>query len=85
MFGYETKVTRAGRRSRTVRTSIPDAIVHMLEISAGDELEWVLEFGNGATKAVVRKVTKPKNNVPSTTSQRDKTTTTTQRATFEEV
>lgn len=46
MFKYNTKVNSANLNSKTLRASIPKEIVKLLELQAGDSIEWNVDIIN---------------------------------------
>ena len=45
-YKYNTKVNSANLNSKTLRASIPKEIVKLLELQAGDSIEWNVDIIN---------------------------------------
>jgi molybdopterin-binding protein len=43
MAEFNSKVTVARPKSLSLRTTIPEAVVKMLELKAGDEISWIVK------------------------------------------
>ena len=56
MFKYNTKVNSANLNSKTLRASIPKEIVKLLELQAGDSIEWnVSKINNKEFQIIINK------------------------------
>lgn len=49
MFKYDTKANIANNKGKSLRTTIPKEIVKILDISAGDSIEWNVDVINNDT------------------------------------
>lgn len=43
MFKYNSKINVANPKSNSLRAGIPKEIVKLLEVEAGDTMEWIVE------------------------------------------
>lgn len=54
-MGTITKVTQSTKASKSVKATIPEAIVEFLQLSHGDGVEWQMKTDKDERYAVVRK------------------------------
>lgn len=54
-MGTITRVTQSTRKSKSVKATIPEAIVEFLELSRQDSVEWLMKTDGPERYAVVRK------------------------------
>ena len=55
-MSLESALNVAKPASKSLRATVPEAIVHYLELTAGDRLDWRMDFQDGKRIAIVRKV-----------------------------
>lgn len=56
MFKYSSKVNVANPKSNSLRAGIPKEIVKILDLNAGDKIEWNVEVvNNNEFKIIVNK------------------------------
>lgn len=56
LFKQKTKLGKGASNTNAVRTSVPATIVRMLDVKAGDKIEWTVESINDELKITVTKV-----------------------------
>lgn len=54
----QTTVGIAKTGTKSLKVTIPEAMVHYLELESGDKLEWKMDAVNGKRVAIVRKAKK---------------------------
>lgn len=55
MFKYKSKVGIANPNSNSLRVGVPKEIVKLLEVSAGDSIEWEVDVTNNEISISVSK------------------------------
>ena len=55
MFKYKSKVGIANPNSNSLRVGVPKEIVKLLEISAGDSIEWNVDVNNNEFTIITSK------------------------------
>lgn len=56
MFKQKTKITKGTSTNNSVRTTFPAPIAQMMDVKAGDVVEWVVESSNDKITVTVTKV-----------------------------
>ena len=56
VFKQKTKIIKGTTNNNSVRTTFPAPIAQMLNIKAGDMVEWTVESNNDTFKVTVAKV-----------------------------
>lgn len=56
-MGSVTKITRSTKKSKSVKTTIPEGISEFLQLSHKDAIEWLMQTNNDERYAIVRKAT----------------------------
>ena len=56
MFKQKTKITKGTSNNNSVRTTFPAPIAQMMDVKAGDMVEWVVESNNDKITVTVTKV-----------------------------
>lgn len=56
VFKQKTKISKGTTNNNSVRTTFPAPIAQMLNIKAGDMVEWTVESNNDTFKVTVAKV-----------------------------
>lgn len=56
IFKQKTKISKGASNTNSVRTSVPATIARMLDVTAGDKIEWVVESNNDKLSISVSKV-----------------------------
>lgn len=56
MFKQKTKITKGTSTNNSVRTTFPAPIAQMMDVKAGDMVEWVVESNNDKITVTVTKV-----------------------------
>lgn len=51
-----SKLNYNAPNSKSLRTTVPEAIVEVLKLKAGDTINWELEFPNGKLTVIVTKI-----------------------------
>lgn len=59
MGEFKTKVTIARPNSSSLRTTIPEGVVKLIDLEAGDELMWRVDIKRGKVDIILSKI-KPK-------------------------
>jgi hypothetical protein len=54
-MGVITRVTQSSKKSKSVKATIPEAIVEFLQLSHKDGIEWLMKTNNDERYAIVRK------------------------------
>ena len=54
-MGLVTRVTQSTKKSKSVKTTIPEGIVEFLQLSNKDGVEWLMKTDNDERYAIVRK------------------------------
>ena len=57
MFKQKTKISKATTNNNSVRTIVPAPIAQMINVQAGDFIEWIVESNNDKIIVTVAKVT----------------------------
>ena len=57
MFKYKSKINMANTKSNSLRVGIPKEIVKILEVSAGDKIQWNVDVNmdNGKVSVIAEK------------------------------
>lgn len=55
MAEFRSKVNEARPKSNSLRTTIPEAVVQLMELAKGDEIVWIVKPGKDALEIVVSK------------------------------
>ena len=55
MFKQKTKITKGTSNNNSVRTTFPAPIAQMMDVKAGDVVEWVVESNNDKITVTVTK------------------------------
>lgn len=56
LFKQKTKISKGASNTNAVRTSVPATIARMLNVKAGDKIEWTVESINDELTITVSKV-----------------------------
>jgi len=56
LFKQKTKISKGASNTNAVRTSVPATIARMLNVTAGDKIEWSVESVNDELIITVSKV-----------------------------
>ncbi len=56
LFKQKTKISKGASNTNAVRTSVPATIARMLNVEAGDKIEWTVESINDELTITVSKV-----------------------------
>ena len=56
LFKQKTKISKGASNTNAVRTSVPATIARMLDVKAGDKIEWTVESIHDELKITVSKV-----------------------------
>ncbi len=56
-MAISTRVSRAKKGTKSLKTTIPESITEFMEISDKDELEWKMHVQNNIRLAIVQKKT----------------------------
>ena len=56
LFKQKTKISKGASNTNAVRTSVPATIARMLDVTAGDKIEWTVESVNDELTITVSKV-----------------------------
>lgn len=56
MFKQKTKITKGTSNNNSVRTTFPAPIAQMMNVKAGDVVEWAVESNNDKITVTVTKV-----------------------------
>ena len=56
MFRQKTKISKGTTNNNSVRTTFPAPIAQMMNIKAGDSIEWTVESNNDKITVTVSKV-----------------------------
>ena len=56
MFRQKTKISKGTTNNNSVRTTFPAPIAQMMDIKAGDIIEWTVESNNDKITVTVSKV-----------------------------
>lgn len=56
LFKQKTKISKGASNTNAVRTSVPATIARMLNVKAGDKIEWTVESVNDELTITVSKV-----------------------------
>ncbi len=54
-MGTVTRVTRSTKKSKSIKTTIPEGISEFLQLSHKDAIEWLMQTNNDERYAIVRK------------------------------
>jgi hypothetical protein len=55
LMGTVTRVAQSTKNSKSVKATIPEAIVEFLELSRKDGIEWLMKTSDDERYAIVRK------------------------------
>ena len=56
VFKQKTKISKGTTNNNSVRTTVPAPIAQMINVSAGDSIEWTVENINGEISVSISKV-----------------------------
>lgn len=56
LFKQKTTISKGASNTNAVRTSVPATIARMLDVKAGDKIEWSVESNNDKLSISITKV-----------------------------
>jgi antitoxin component of MazEF toxin-antitoxin module len=56
MFKQKTKISKGTTNNNSVRTTVPAPIAQMIDVKAGDSIEWTVESNNDKISVTITKV-----------------------------
>ena len=56
LFKQKTTISKGANNTNAVRTSVPATIARMLDVKAGDKIEWSVESNNDKLSISITKV-----------------------------
>ena len=56
LFKQKTKISKGASNTNAVRTSVPATIAKMINVTAGDHIEWTVESNNDEITVKISKV-----------------------------
>jgi len=56
MFNYTSKINYANPKSKSLRVGLPKEIVKVLDVEAGDKMDWKVDVTDGEISVIVKKL-----------------------------
>ena len=56
MFTYTSKINYANPKSKSLRVGLPKEIVKVLNVQAGDKMDWKVDITDGEISVIVKKL-----------------------------
>ena len=56
MFNYTSKINYANPKSKSLRVGLPKEIVKVLNVQAGDKMDWKVDVTDGEITVIVKKL-----------------------------
>ena len=56
MFNYTSKINYANPKSKSLRVGLPKEIVKVLDVQAGDKMDWKVDITDGEISVIVKKL-----------------------------
>ena len=56
MFNYTSKINYANPKSKSLRVGLPKEIVKVLNVEAGDKMDWKVDVTDGEISVIVKKL-----------------------------
>jgi len=56
MFNYTSKINYANPKSKSLRVGLPKEIVKVLNVQAGDKMDWKVDITDGEISVIVKKL-----------------------------
>lgn len=56
MFNYTSKINYANPKSNSLRVGLPKEIVKILDVKAGDKMDWIVDVTDGEITVIAKKL-----------------------------